>query len=113
MLCKHMNIARLLRYNVCLICVLGYFLFKVNVEKETSFETDGLVLKNVSYLEMVKGQGGQRIRFLSEIQTCFLGIERLSVCKLLQFIGVVLTMGLLLCKKQTYISFAFGTYIHG
>lgn len=109
-----MNIGRLLRFNVCLICVLGYFLLKENVETEMSFETDGFVLENVSHLEMVKGQRGQRtLVFLSEIYTCFLGIERLSVCKLLQFIGAVLTMGLLLCKTQTYVRFAFGTYIHG
>lgn len=48
MLWKHMNIARLLRFNVCLICVLGYFLLKENVEKEMSFETDGFVLENVA-----------------------------------------------------------------
>lgn len=52
---KHMNIAKLLRFNVCLICVLGYFLLKVNVGKKMSFETDGFVLKNVLHLEIVKG----------------------------------------------------------
>lgn len=54
--CLHaLNIARLLRFNVCLICVLGYFLLKVNVGKKMSFETDGFVLKNVLHLEIVKG----------------------------------------------------------
>lgn len=81
-----MNIARLLRFNVCLICVLGYFLLKVN-EKKMSFETDGLVLENVSHLEMVKGQGGQRtLVFCLKSKTCFLGTERLSICKLLNLL---------------------------
>lgn len=45
---KHiLSIARLLRFNVCVICMFGYFLLKVNVEKLRSFETDGLVLENV------------------------------------------------------------------
>lgn len=61
MLWKHiLNRARLLSFNVCLICIFGYFLLKGNVEKLLYFGTDGFVLESVSHSEMVKGHRGQR-----------------------------------------------------
>lgn len=60
-----LNIARLLRLNIWLICVPGYFLLKVNVEKVMSFEADEVVLESTQLSKMVEGQRGQRSQVLS------------------------------------------------